>query len=298
MNKNKYWNKIIANTSELGAGTKGASLGLQALQAVDNSFLDSSEIELIKNPDKNFGTDGLQKIKRLNSIVKANKKTCQSVAKTLQNHDRILLLTGDHSNAIGGIAGLKKFAQEKTIGVIWIDAHADLHIPDSSPSGNIHGMPLGACLDDGNKKHSEDWEEIINLSGYCPALRAENIEFIGIRDLEAIEWQIIQNKKIRYTKVEEARKIGVNRLAESCLKNLDSTDFIYLSFDVDVLDPSISKGTGTPVFGGFSAHEVGQMLHVFLQSQKVKVLEITEINPLLDNENRMAKTVNEIMSNL
>lgn len=298
MFKNKFWTKTIANMSELGAGTRGASLGLQALQLIDKENRFFSQVEHIPNSNEKILNSSYKMSEVISSIAEINKTACDRISKSLENHARILYMTGDHSNAIGGICGLKKYAGQQPIGVVWIDAHGDLHTPQTTPSGNLHGMPLGACLDLNKISNPHAWGKLTSISGHSPALSPKDIRFIGIRDLEKIEWDEIEKNSMHFRSVSEVRKMGAYQMAKKCLQSFSNVEYIYVSFDVDALDPNISKGTGTPVKNGFQPNEILEMLSVFLQEDKVKVLEITEINPLLDNENKMAQTILEMLDNL
>lgn len=220
-----------------------------------------------------------------------------------------LVLSGDHSSALGTMAGIKSLAPSKQLGVIWIDAHADIHSPYSTPSGNIHGMPLAAALaqdhldlkiNDVSKETLSDWEQMKQMGGVCPMLRPEHLVYFGVRDTEPQEEAILERLEIKNYKVHEVRHRGIDLCVQEALTRLADVDLIYLAFDVDALDCDlISKGTGTPVSKGFDSLEVIKLLQGFLANQKVVALELCEINPLLDEKgNRMAECAFEIVNSL
>jgi arginase len=294
--------KIIKNRSDIGAGTRGSDLGIDALEiaAINKNsdffnrhpFLDvETHNETIYNKVQNTTA------KRIHFVAAQCERLKNSIVTTLQSDFFPLILSGDHSSALGSIAGIKTYAPSKKIGVIWIDAHADIHSPYSTPSGNIHGMPLGAALgqdhldlkiNDVSKETLSDWEQMKQMGGVCPMLRPEHLVYFGVRDTEPQEEAILERLKIKNYKVHEVRHRGIDLCVQEALTRLVDVDLIYLAFDVDALDCDlISKGTGTPVSKGF------------LASQKVVALELCEINPLLDEKgNRMAECAFEIVNSL
>ncbi|MFB6307206.1 MAG: arginase [Flavobacteriales bacterium] len=213
--------------------------------------------------------------------MKVCERVCENVSEALQNKQFPLVLAGDHSTAHGTIAGIKKSDPEKKVGVVWIDAHADLNTPYTSPSGNIHGMSLAAtlCLD--NIKHADydsdeetyyKWKQLQKIGGNYPA-----------------EEKFIEENNIKNFPVNEIREKGGNKLSDEILNSLKHCDLIYLSFDVDSLDPNISSGTGTPVENGLQVEETKQLITSLLQNEKICCFEVVEVNPTLDDKkNKMA----------
>ena len=218
-----------------------------------------------------------------------------------------LIISGDHSSAGGTIAGIKKAYPESRLGLIWIDAHADLHSPYTSPSGNIHGMPLATALNEDNLDSSRKeldsttqvhWNTLKNVGNISPKALAEDIVFIGVRDTEKEEDYLIEKYNIINYTPEILREKGVAEVISE-IKNdkLSACDIVYVSFDVDSLDcDAVSYGTGTPVKNGLFVDETKALIHAFFAWEKVVSLEVTEINPLLDNKcNKMAETALEIL---
>ncbi|MFT5725216.1 MAG: arginase, partial [Bacteroidia bacterium] len=220
-----------------------------------------------------------------------------------------IVLSGDHSNALGTIAALKDFNSDKRLGVIWIDAHADLHTPYTTPSGNVHGMPLGASLGEAyeskatnapNETVVEAWHQLTHLGNknVHPKVLTQDLVLIAIRDLEEPEWNDIRDNNIKNYVPSQLKDTPMTQIASETLDYLSACDLIYISFDVDSMDPSVSKGTGTSVDDGISLEQAKTLLKQLYDSPKLAALEITEINPLIDKENKMAKAALEIMRHL
>ena len=315
--------KIIKNRSDLGAGTRGSDLGIDAIEiAAINRMYDRNGKRKKYLKQKNDGFDYFNKydfvdVKTVNEAI-YNKQSAKSalrienvlkvcenlsieVKKSLQEKYFSMVLSGDHSSALGTISGIKMANPEKKLGVIWIDAHADVHSPYTTPSGNIHGMPLSAALADNNldKKRNEVkektkklWEKMQNIGGFSPKILAEDLVYFGVRDTETPEDFFIKKNKIKNYKVEEIRYRGLKTCIKETLEKLKDCEQIYISFDVDSMDCNlISKGTGTPVSKGFDEQEIIHIINGILESKKVVCLEIVEVNPLLDNKgNKMAET--------
>lgn len=225
----------------------------------------------------------------------------------MQNYFPVVL-SGDHSSALGTISGIKKAHPNKKLGVVWIDAHADIHSPYTSPSGNIHGMPLAAALSFDHKhlqvnEISEDtiryWNILKSIGTTDPKLKSESLVYFGLRDFEPAEKQVIEEASISNFTVEQLRENGLQNILTTIINKFEDVDEIYISFDVDSMDcDQISYGTGTPVKSGFLPDEINQIFEQLLYTNKVVCLEIAEINPLLDNKgNKMAETAFQILSN-
>jgi len=301
--------QLIEVKSEIGAGTRGASLGIDAIKiaALDFRsfyFRDFSSIEIKNENHLLLESFGSPYARRARGIITMYDRVSSAVKKTLESNKFPIVLSGDHSSAGGTIAGIKMAYPQSRIGVVWIDAHADLHSPYTTPSGNMHGMPLAISLGEDNKANKINnpdessltaWNELKNLGGICPKIDYDDLVFICLRDYESQEDQIIKKNKIKVVPVSEIRKKGTEKIGREVLSYLDSCDYIYLSFDVDSMDSSISKGTGTPVPHGINEREAGDLIVRLLHSDRVCCFEITEVNPTLDKENLMAENVFEIL---
>jgi arginase len=306
--------KIIKNRSDIGAGTRGSDLGIDALEIAainaDSDFFNRHPfVDVETHNETIYNKVQNSTAKRIHFVAAQCERLKKSIVSTMQSDFFPLVLSGDHSSALGTMAGIKSLAPSKQLGVIWIDAHADIHSPYSTPSGNIHGMPLAAALaqdhldlkiNDVSKETLSDWEQMKQMGGVCPMLRPEHLVYFGVRDTEPQEEAILERLEIKNYKVHEVRHRGIDLCVQEALTRLADVDLIYLAFDVDALDCDlISKGTGTPVSKGFDPLEVIKLLQGFLASQKVVALELCEINPLLDEKgNRMAECAFEIVNSL
>jgi len=286
--------KIIKNRSDIGAGTRGADMGIDALEIAainkKNDFFNAFPYIDVKTHNESvYQKTHTLVAKRIDFVLEQCKRVSDSVEKTIKNNFFPLVLSGDHSSALGTICGLKKAFPKKKIGVIWIDAHADLHSPYTTPSGNIHGMPLSAAINVDNKKNAinkptasilKSWEKMKNLKTKGAKIAPENLIYFALRDTELPEEKIIEEFEISKYPVHELRHRGIGKCVQEALKKLKTTDTIYISFDADSLDCDlVSKGTGTPVSKGLAPNEAQQIIALILQTKKVSCLEVCEINP-------------------
>ncbi|MGB0838104.1 MAG: arginase [Flavobacteriaceae bacterium] len=303
--------KLIKNRSDIGAGTRGADMGIDAIEiAAINQHNDYfNRYDFVDVPTENesvYDKVKFEKGKRIEFVVGQCTRLAKAVSDTLTNHEFPLVLSGDHSSALGTISGIKAAYPEKTLGVIWIDAHADLHSPLSSPSGNVHGMPLAAALGNDNEERQVNkwdsnamshWNDLKNIGHPGPKLKPEHLVFFGVRDTEEPEDFTIQSQGIRNYKVDEMRYRGYDVCLNEAINTLKDCDHIYISFDVDAMDCDlISHGTGTPVSQGFTPDEVIEIISKFIETEKVSCLEFVEVNPLLDEKgNKMAETAFDVL---
>ena len=214
------------------------------------------------------------------------------------------IIAGDHCSAGATIAGIKNANPSKRIGVIWVDAHADLHTPYTTPSGNLHGMPLATAIGTDNldcKKNNVDevtanlWNQLKSSS-----ILPEDLVFVAVRDTEVEEDYLINENKIKNYSVEELRSLGIKEVLSQIETKLQNCDFIYISFDVDSMDPILtSHGTGTPVPNGLSPEEAKELLEGCLNFPKTVAFELVEVNPCLDEkQNTMAEIAFDIIEHL
>lgn len=300
--------KIITIESDFGAGTKGAKLGPQAmLKHLPHQIFPNSEITQVKIEDfKEEEKDVYAKAHHINSILNIQKNAIDCIQKNHKDGYISFIASGDHSNGLAAISAYKDLYPSNDLGVIWIDAHADLHTPYTSPSGNIHGMPLGAAL--GLEKNASNkieidretqikWKQLIQLgkNKISPKISPNNLVFIDIRDLEPEEVNIIQEHKILHFTPDDRKNLSIQSIISKSITHLSHCQHIYISFDVDSLDPHFSAGTGTPVHGGLSVDEAKELIHAFWNLPNVFAFEITEINPLLDRLNPMEEVAAKII---
>jgi arginase len=226
------------------------------------------------------------------------------VSRTIKGGEFPIILAGDHSTAAGTIAGIKLAHPKMRLGVVWIDAHADIHSPYTTPSGNIHGMSIAISIAEDNienKVNKPDqetinyWFQLKNVGGMSQKVLPQDVVFINVRDTEKQEDYLLKKFGMKNFTTAEIRRKGVEKVAIESLALLDSCDLIYVSFDVDCMDASISKGTGTPVPNGITEKEAGNLVARLMQSPKVCCFEMVEVNPTLDKENLMAENAFEIL---
>ena len=297
--------QFIFNPSELGAGTFGASLGPSAIQTAarkfKNDFFGKYALEEIQH--KNWLLDQPTRFsfaKRIDGINEISQNISNSVSKTLENDKFPFVITGDHSSGAFTIAGIRKAFPNKRLGVIWIDAHGDLHSPYTTPSGNLHGMPLAISLGEDNKEmqrnHPDEqtqnyWENLKNCAGIFPMIYPTDLIFVGVRDTEKEEDYLIDKHAIRNIKVDEVRQNGVGKTLNEIQQLLANCDLLYVSFDVDSMDPDLtSYGTGTPVKNGLTVDEARSLLVGLARDPRTACIEVVEVNPCLDDKvNKMAE---------
>jgi arginase len=301
--------KIIEVKSEIGAGTRGASLGVDAIKIAALDFMSNFFVHF---PTASIETENkllFEPIespfaKRIKGTLALYDRISKSVHETVKSNWFPVILSGDHSTAGATIAGLKMAHPNAKLGAIWLDAHADLHTPYTTPSGNMHGMPVAVSIAEDNldcKVHDVDeatvkaWDTLKNIGGIAPKILPEDIVFISLRDYEKEERHLIDKYGMKVITTSEVRRKGPEQVARSVFRYLSDCDYIYLSFDVDCLDASISKGTGTPVTNGLREREVEDLIAKFMQHRKMCCFEITEVNPTLDKENLMAEIAFNIL---
>lgn len=302
--------KIIEVPSEIGAGTRGASLGIDAIKIAALDFMSNFFVHFPseKVPHENhllFEPIVSPYAKRLQGIIKMAEKISKAVSSTLKNNFFPIIVSGDHSNSMGTIAGLRAaLPANSRLGVIWIDAHADMHTPYTTPSGNVHGMPLAASIGENNEackvheldeKTARQWEQLKSIGNITPKILGEDIVFISLRDYEKEEKFLIDKYEMKVITTNEVRRKGVENIVKSSLRFLNECTHIYVSFDVDSLDSGISKGTGTPVGNGLREREADDLVSKLMQNRKICCFEITEVNPTLDKENLMAEIAFNIL---
>jgi arginase len=301
--------KLIEVPSEIGAGTRGASLGISAvkiagLDFMSNFFVHFPSEKIESENDLLFEPIQSPYAKRIHGVLKMYERVSKSVCDTIKNNFFPVVLSGDHSNAGGTIAGIKLAKPKSKLGVIWIDAHADLHTPYTTPSGNMHGMPLATAIAEDNLEHQAHevdektvnfWNQLKSVGKINQKVLPEDIVLISLRDFEKEEKHLIEKHGIKVITTNEVRRNGAENVSRKVLRYLSDCTDIYVSFDVDSLDPSISKGTGTPVNNGLREREAEDLISKFMQSRKMCCFEITEVNPTLDKENLMAEIAFNIL---
>ncbi len=301
--------KLIEVPSEIGAGTRGASLGVEAIKIAALDFMSnffvhfpSEKIEV----ENKLLFEPIQSpyAKRIQGVLTMYERISKAVSESIKGNFFPVVISGDHSNAGGTIAGIKMAKPKSKLGVIWIDAHADLHTPYTTPSGNMHGMPLATAIAEDNEEykiHDLDeithrlWEQLKSLGKISPKVLPEDVVLISLRDFEKEEKHLIEKHGIKVITTGDIRRNGAEIVYRKVIRYLSDCTDIYVSFDVDSLDSSISKGTGTPVSNGLKEREAEDLISKFMQHRKICCFEITEVNPTLDKENLMAEIAFNIL---
>lgn len=301
--------KLIEVPSEIGAGTRGASLGIDAIKIAAMDFMSNFFIHFPSEkvtPENKLLYEPIESpyAKRIKGIVSMYEKVSKAVNDSLKNNFFPVVISGDHSISGATIAGIKAAKPKSKLGVIWLDAHADLHTPYTTPSGNLHGMPLATAINEDNAEcavHQLDdettryWNQLKNMCKISPKVLPEDVVFISLRDFEKEEKFLIDKYGMKVVTTGEVRRKGPENVVRSVLRYLSDCTDIYISFDVDSLDSSISKGTGTPVSNGLREREAEDLISKFMQNRKVCCFEITEVNPTLDKENLMSEIAFNIL---
>lgn len=229
-------------------------------------------------------------IKNSQAIIRASEKLASAVKRALADNRFPLILGGDHSIAIGSIAGAASHFRE--LGILWFDAHADINTPETSPSGNIHGMPLAASLGLG-------YPDLAKIGGWVGKIKPENLIYIGVRDIDPGESELISRYGIKNYRPEEVRLRGMDTVVREALSNLSSRcDAIHLSFDFDGIDPLEAPGVGTPVREGCSFDDSLLALRVLFESGLITSAEFVELNPILDKDNRTVNAAVQLITAL
>ena len=301
--------KLIEVPSEIGAGTRGASLGIDAIKIAALDFMSNFFVHFPSEKietENNLLFEPIQSpyAKRINGVLNMYDKVSKAIKESIKNNFFPVVISGDHSSSGGTIAGIKLAKPNSKLGIIWIDAHADLHTPYTTPTGNMHGMPIAVSIaedNEENKVHELDektikaWEQLKQFGKIHPKVLPEDIVFISLRDFEKEEKFLIEKYDIKIITTSEVRRKGPESIVKSALRYLSDCTDIYVSFDVDCLDSSISRGTGTPVSNGLKEREAEDLVSKFMQNRKICCFEITEVNPTLDKENLMAEIAFNIL---
>ncbi len=288
---------IVAVHMDLGAGRRGVDMGPSAIRVAGISErvmrLGYDLVELgavfVKEPE--VCSVGEERTKYLPEIVATCKALRDKVTSVLEDGAMPLVLGGDHSIAIGSIAAQAAFHRKKglPIGLVWIDAHGDMNTPETSPTGNIHGMPLAVCLGQGPK-------DLVALAGGAPALDARHVSLLGVRDLDAGERRLVKASGIRAFTMAEIDERGIGVCMDEALERATKgTAGVHLSFDLDGVDPQYAPGVGTAVPGGLTYREAHLACEKVAQSGRLVGLDVVELNPVLDERGRTARLAVELI---
>ncbi|MDS3990689.1 arginase [Staphylococcus capitis] len=282
--------EIIGAPSTFGQKKLGVNLGpdairyaglLSRLKKMGLDVIDKGNIEVPTLDVEKFNSDQ-EGLRNYDEIVTVSENLSKATSEIVEKGNFPLTLGGDHSIAVGSISGISQHYEN--LGVIWYDAHGDLNVPEESPSGNVHGMPLRILAGDGP-------DELVNINDFTPKVKPENIVLIGMRDLDEGERKYIKDKNIKTFTMADIDGFGIQEVIERSLEYLKSRniDGLHFSLDVDALDPAETPGTGTRVMGGLSYRESHFALELLNESKLVTSMDIVEVNPLIDNSNHTAE---------
>lgn len=302
--------RLIEAASEIGAGMRGASMGMAALRVAawklgSELFGHAEESILRDENDVLYEDDRSPNAHHIDGLIRFESDLAYEVYKYLRNSVFPIVVGGDHSIAIGSVSGTKMAFPDQRLGVVWIDAHADMHTPWTTPSGNVHGMPLALLMHIEKKGRNrprvytmDTWDRLRKIGVNGPKLLPRDLVFIGLRDYEPEERALIEELGIKVITVADVRSKGAKAAVAATLAHLAECDRIHVSFDVDSMDPSISVGTGTPVPDGLFADEASELLQGLCSDRKTATLDVVEINPSLDTNNAMAEATLKILEPL
>jgi arginase len=282
--------RIIGVPMDLGASRRGVDMGPSALRVaglqtrlkqLGHQVEDIGNISVKQPEEMSYGE---KRAKYLDEIAETCKDLAEAIQKSLEEEYFPLVLGGDHSIAAGAAAGVASFfrKEKRDIGYIWLDAHGDMNTPESSPSGNVHGMPLASIMGYGPP-------ELTELMGFKPKAEPGNIVIVGARDLDAQERKIVKKSGIHVFTMRDIDERGMREVMSDALKYaMDDTGGIAVSLDMDFVDPSDAPGVGTPVRGGVTYREAHLAMEMIADSDSMASLEVVEINPVIDEHNRTA----------
>jgi len=288
---------IIGAPLDLGQGRRGVDMGPsslrvaglnQKLEALGYSIEDHGNIA-VDQPERI--PPGASNARFLPQIADACRRLALAVEKAAGQGKLPLVLGGDHSVAIGTIAGMSRHFRRKKqkTGVIWIDAHADMNTPETSPSGNVHGMPLACCTGLGP-------EELAGLLGYTPKVDPNHVVLVGVRDIDQLEREHVRNSGVRAFTMRHIDERGMRAVMEEAIRIAgEGTAGIHLSLDMDFLDPREAPGVGTPIRGGGTYRETHLAMEMICDSGRMTSMEVVEVNPVLDVANRTADLAVELI---
>ncbi|HSO58414.1 MAG TPA: arginase [Paenisporosarcina sp.] len=295
MNKLKI--SLIGVPMDLGQNRRGVDMGpsairyagvVERLQEIGHTVTDEGNIQIAAaektaSPDTN--------LKNLKEVTDASTALANKIHDVMEDGQFPLILGGDHSIAIGTLAGLGD--RYDNLGVIWYDAHADLNTGETSPSGNIHGMPLAVSIGLGHEK-------LVNIRGFAPKIKPENVVIIGARSIDPGERELIKEKGIKVFTMHDIDKLGMTEVMNNAMSYLKdrNVDGLHLSLDLDGIDPIYTPGVGTPVPGGISYRESHLAMEMLFTSDMVTSTEFVEVNPILDEKNKTADVAVALIGSL
>jgi arginase len=288
---------VVGVPMDLGSGRRGVDMGPSAIRIaglddrlaeLGHKVIDEGDIPIKNMEELKVGSE---RARYLTEIARAANVLAKKASRIVALGHFPLVLGGDHSIATGTVSGIAAHAQSqgKKVGLLWIDAHGDINTPETSPSGNIHGMPLAALLGFGPS-------ELTQIATPDPKLDAANVALIGIRSLDAGEKKRLKETGVQVFTMSDIDRHGVHRAMKRALARVtEGTDYVHVSFDLDAVDPAFAPGVGTPVKGGLDYREAHLIMEILADAKIMTSLEMVEVNPILDQGNASAAFAVELV---
>lgn len=288
---------VVGAPMDLGSGRRGVDMGPSAIRIAGLSerlremgikVVDEGDLDIKNMEEMRVGE---AKARYLKEITRASQILSRKVEKIMQRECFPLVLGGDHSIAVGTISGIASFCRKKRkkLGILWVDAHGDINTPATSPSGNIHGMPLAAVLGLAPK-------ELTQVGGFFRKVDPANIALVGVRSLDDGERRHLRQTGVNVFTMSDIDRQGIHRVMKKALAKITrGTDYIHVSLDLDAVDPTVAPGVGTPVKGGLDYREAHLIMEVVSDANVMTSLEIVEVNPILDENNTSAEFAVELV---
>ncbi len=283
---------VIGVPMDLGADRRGVDMGPSAIRYSDIGDklralgFEVSDLETLHVPDPEVRAVGDPRLKYLEPIVRAADELAQLVQAHIKAGALPIILGGDHSIALGSVSGVAN--AHGALGVIWFDAHGDFNTAETSPSGNIHGMILGALCGYGDPR-------LVNVAGGGPHLSPQRVAIVGARDLDAPEKELLRAAGVHVLTMTDIDRQGMGAVTQEAIAFVsEGTNGFHVSFDLDVVDPAEAPGVGTPVPGGITPREAHLALEMVAETGRMTSLDLVEVNPILDRENQTALLAAEL----
>jgi arginase len=288
---------VVGVPMDLGSGRRGVDMGPSAIRIaglddrlteLGHKVIDEGDIPIKNMEELKVGNE---RARYLTEIARAANVLAKKTSRITALGHFPLVLGGDHSIAVGSLSGIAAQAQSegKKVGLLWVDAHGDINTPETSPSGNIHGMPLAALLGFGPG-------ELTQIATPDPKVDAANVALIGIRSLDAGEKKRLKETGVQVFTMSDIDRHGVHRAMKRALARVtDGTDYVHVSFDLDAVDPAFAPGVGTPVKGGLDYREAHLIMEILADVKIMTSLEMVEVNPILDQGNASAAFAVELV---
>jgi arginase len=288
---------VLGVPMDLGSGRRGVDMGPSAiriaglearLRELGHTVVDDGDITIRNMEELKVGD---VRARYLAEIARAAEVACRKVDRTMSRGHFPLVIGGDHSIAVGTVSGIAAWCRRegKKLGLLWVDAHGDINTPESSPSGNIHGMPVAALLGYGPDK-------LTGIGGKFRKLDPANVALVGIRSLDEGEKHRLKQTGVQVHTMADIDRHGIHRVMKKALARVtDGTDCVHVSFDLDAVDPTVAPGVGTPVKGGLDYREAHLIMELLNDSGVMTSLELVEVNPILDQGNTSAAFAVELV---